>query len=299
MKVLSLTEPFATLIKEKKKHVETRGWKTNYRGELYIHASKTTISKETLQNKELMSLVDNQEMNFGFIIFKCNLVDCVYMTDEYVKEMKNKNHQEYICGEYSVGRYAWILEDITPIIPIPAKGQLSIWNYYDEFEIMDLMHDIEYGWMDKNNDKHSSIDNTFSDTYQLQSPNEIINSKVGVCWDQVELERYYFKANAWNIRTYFIVYYDQDKCPTHTFLTFQKDNKYYWFEHSWKKYLGIWQYDTMESLLLDIKNKFIMDEVKDKYQLENLCLFEYIKPSYHLSVQEFYTHCEKGNIVNI
>lgn len=31
--VLSLTEPFATLIKEKKKLIETRSWKTNYRGE--------------------------------------------------------------------------------------------------------------------------------------------------------------------------------------------------------------------------------------------------------------------------
>ena len=30
MKVLSLTEPYATLIKENKKKVETRNWKTNY-----------------------------------------------------------------------------------------------------------------------------------------------------------------------------------------------------------------------------------------------------------------------------
>ncbi len=39
MKVLSLTEPCATLIKEKIKKVETRSWKTSYRGELYINAS--------------------------------------------------------------------------------------------------------------------------------------------------------------------------------------------------------------------------------------------------------------------
>lgn len=37
MKVLSLTEPYATLIKERKKKIETRSWKTPYRGELYIH----------------------------------------------------------------------------------------------------------------------------------------------------------------------------------------------------------------------------------------------------------------------
>ncbi len=46
MKVLSLTEPYATLILESKKDVETRSWKTSYRGELYIHASMTKITKK-------------------------------------------------------------------------------------------------------------------------------------------------------------------------------------------------------------------------------------------------------------
>ena len=65
MKVLSLTEPFASLIKEKKKLVETRSWKTKYRGELYIHASLTKIPKTTLERKELMSLVQDIPLNYG------------------------------------------------------------------------------------------------------------------------------------------------------------------------------------------------------------------------------------------
>ena len=121
MKVLSLTEPFATLIKEKKKLVETRSWKTNYRGELYIHASLTKIPKSSLERKELMSLVEEKEMNFGYIICKCKLVDCIYMTKEYV---------ENICGKYEEGRYAWILEDIEPLEEkIKIKGHLGVWNY--------------------------------------------------------------------------------------------------------------------------------------------------------------------------
>lgn len=133
MKVLSLTEPCATLIKENKKRVETRSWKTSYRGELYIHASSTKIPKEWKHNKEFMELVKNTPLNFGNIICKCNLVDCIYMTKEYVENMKINNHQEYICGKYEEGRYAWILEDIEPLgKPIKAKGHLSIWNYDDE-----------------------------------------------------------------------------------------------------------------------------------------------------------------------
>lgn len=138
MKVLSLTEPYATLIQEKKKYIETRSWKTNYRGELYIHASATKISKLDLKNQELMQLVENKNMNFGHIICKCQLVDCIEMTKEYVEKMKTKNHQEYVCGEYKEGRYAWILEDIIPLEhQIPAKGHLGIWNYYSESEVMD------------------------------------------------------------------------------------------------------------------------------------------------------------------
>ena len=128
MKVLSLTEPYATLIKEKKKTIETRSWKTDYRGTLYIHASSTKMKKEDKENTQLMNLLHDIPLHYGFIIYKCTLTDCIYMTDEYVNNMKN-NPQEFICGDYQVGRYAWILQDIEILTtPIPAKGHLEIWN---------------------------------------------------------------------------------------------------------------------------------------------------------------------------
>lgn len=130
MKVLSLTEPCATLIKENIKKVETRSWKTSYRGELYIHASSTKIPKEWKEDKEFMELVKETTLNYGNIICKCNLVDCIYMTKEYVENMKNNTHQEYLCGKYEEGRYAWILENVEVLDnPIKTKGHLSIWNY--------------------------------------------------------------------------------------------------------------------------------------------------------------------------
>lgn len=133
MKVLSLTEPFATLILNGKKCIETRSWKTSYRGELYIHASMTKISKHDKNNRELMELIKDKPLNYGFIICKCKLVDCIYMTNDYIENIKQNHHQEYICGEYKEGRYAWILEDIVPLkAPIQEKGQLGIWNYPKE-----------------------------------------------------------------------------------------------------------------------------------------------------------------------
>ena len=39
MKVITIKQPWATLIAEGIKKYEFRSWKTNYRGEIYIHAS--------------------------------------------------------------------------------------------------------------------------------------------------------------------------------------------------------------------------------------------------------------------
>lgn len=128
MKVLSIKEPYASLIKEKKKKIETRSWKTNYRGELYIHASMSKSNKSNLVN-----LLDDKNLNYGKIICKCNLVDCIYMTKEFIKNIKENNYVEYICGDYKEGNYAWILEDITPLKTfINAKGRLNIWNYNEK-----------------------------------------------------------------------------------------------------------------------------------------------------------------------
>lgn len=128
MKVLSLTEPYATIIKEGKKKIETRSWKTNYRGKLYIHASSTKIPKEYKENKDLMALVDINKLNYGNIICSCELVDCIEMTDEFIASVK-LNKDKYVSGIYAKGRYAWILKNIEVLDnPIKAKGHLGIWN---------------------------------------------------------------------------------------------------------------------------------------------------------------------------
>lgn len=126
MKVLSIKEPFATLIKDGVKIYETRSWKTNYRGKIYIHASLSLSKSERVEsaNKYLKS-----EIKPGFILCKCELVDCIPMTDEFIKYI-NKDTSEYDYGLYSEGRYAWKLKVLEVLDkPIPAKGKLGIWNY--------------------------------------------------------------------------------------------------------------------------------------------------------------------------
>ena len=80
MKVLSIIEPWATLIKEKKKYIETRTWKTSYSGELYIHASKKKININDEHITELLELIPNVEI--VYILMKI-------LRKKYLKISKN------------------------------------------------------------------------------------------------------------------------------------------------------------------------------------------------------------------
>ena len=131
MKVLTIKEPFATLIMKKIKYIETRSWKTNYRGELYIHAGLAKLSSNVKKREQLSSLYSEDELKFGYIICKCRLVDCIYMTEEFIEQEKKKDIKNFVSGRFEVGRYAWVLDDVEIINPIKAKGKLGIWNYHE------------------------------------------------------------------------------------------------------------------------------------------------------------------------
>ena len=129
MKVLSLNEPYATLIKDGVKTVETRRWKTNYRGPIYIHAS---LSKSKLSGVDIAEKLLKSEEKPGFILCKCELVDCIEMTDEYLQHL-DKESDNYKCGIYAEGGYAWQLKLLEVLeAPILCKGKLGLWNYDDE-----------------------------------------------------------------------------------------------------------------------------------------------------------------------
>lgn len=165
-------------------------------------------------------------------------------------------------------------------------------------EIMRQMNQIKYGWKDKNGNIHYDVNDTFSDNYVLETPDEVLNNKVGVCWDQVELERTLFEKENVIFNTYFIVHYDNNKCPTHTFLIYKDNNSYYWYEHSWEKFRGIHSYKTEEEALKDVKNKFIKYELNNDYNNSNLCIYKYNKPKSGINCFQFYKHCEQGkNII--
>ncbi len=139
MKVLTIKQPFATLIAEGLKEYEFRTWKTKYRGEFLIHAGKGIDKKAMERYKHL-----NLEYPTGCIIAKATLTDCVYVDDKMVEILKKKDalvyygiiHKEDYKDRYekSWDGYGFKLENIQKVKPINVNGKLSFWEYEGKIE---------------------------------------------------------------------------------------------------------------------------------------------------------------------
>ncbi len=161
----------------------------------------------------------------------------------------------------------------------------------DVKQIMNTMEKIEYGFLDKlgrNIIDDDNVECIFNKVYYLMPPEELLEKKVGVCWDQVELERKLFNEKNIHNETYFIYIDDKHKLPSHTFLVYYENNKVYWFEHSWYDERGIHEYDDINSLLNDVEYKFRKSkEAKVKSNFD-VYIYRYNKPNYNISCDDFF-----------
>ncbi|RYZ51848.1 MAG: ASCH domain-containing protein [Sphingobacteriales bacterium] len=133
MKVLSLLQPWASLVVLGYKQIETRGWNTEHRGDLLIHASSGRKGKLVTSAPPFTRYIpDFEKLPFGAIIGKVQLTDVFRFTTEdlFDPQLAKLSMEEKAFGDYAPGRYGWVLED--PEIfadPIPAKGSLRLWDF--------------------------------------------------------------------------------------------------------------------------------------------------------------------------
>jgi len=132
VKVLSLLQPWASLVVMGIKKIDTRSWTTTHRGILLIHASKGkagSIFAEELPFKK--HIQDFNKLPFGAIIGQVTLIDVVRteelgMTDERINSL---TLEEKAFGDYSSGRYAWLLEDAVMFKEFfGTRGSMHLWN---------------------------------------------------------------------------------------------------------------------------------------------------------------------------
>jgi hypothetical protein len=126
MKVITIKQPWATLIAKGYKEYEFRTWKTKYRGEILIHAGKG-IDKKAMKRFEDLNLT----YPTGCIIAKANLTDCIYITEELGNILYKSNPTIYkgLISKEDWDGYGFKFENVKEIKPIYINGKLSLWDY--------------------------------------------------------------------------------------------------------------------------------------------------------------------------
>ena len=129
MKVITVKQPFATLIAAGLKEYEFRTWKTKYRGKILIHAGKN-VDKAAMKKFEILNL----DYPLGCIIAETTLTDCVKVDDKMRHELDKKNSLVYsgIIKNTEWNGYGFKLENTKKIKPINVNGKLGLWNYESE-----------------------------------------------------------------------------------------------------------------------------------------------------------------------
>ena len=122
MKALSIKQPFAWLIANGIKDIENRKWRSNYRGRLLIHASKTwdqqgyEYVKFHTMDSESQLPSERDEYDFGAIIGVVTMVDVV----------------QFHPSKWFFGPWGFVFE--LPKVfqdPKPYRGQLGIFDVPD------------------------------------------------------------------------------------------------------------------------------------------------------------------------
>lgn len=129
MKALTLTQPWATLVALGHKQVETRSWRTQYRGPIAIHAAKgfPASARQFAEVERDFGRIPSQ-LPRGAVVCIIDLVDCRPTEDVAL----GVSVLEYYLGDYTPGRWAWLFDPASLRVlenPIPARGALSLWEW--------------------------------------------------------------------------------------------------------------------------------------------------------------------------
>lgn len=128
MKALSILQPWAWLIVNGHKPVENRTWKTNFRGQVLIHAGKgldVNADNDIWNNRHPVTgeqsertagLMHPNEWERGGIVGIATITDCVTSFD----------------SAYFEGPFGFVMADAKPCTFVPWRGQLGFFDVPDD-----------------------------------------------------------------------------------------------------------------------------------------------------------------------
>ena len=129
MKVLTIREPWASLIVNGYKKYEFRSWKTNYRGKILIHTS-------SIIDRDMLDRFKDYNLDYvtGAIIGEAEIVDCILIDKDFNDKLRSDDPVVYGNSNH-VETYAWKLDNVKKYDKvIYTKGKLGLWNYEMEWK---------------------------------------------------------------------------------------------------------------------------------------------------------------------
>lgn len=226
--------------------------------ELNIHGHLHTEKLVTMGYNHINAYAANWNKDDHPVLLEDLLKSAIVQEHEYTpKELAHVTEKFEKYTSLENDQYTKILDisDWFPLCPVD--------------EAVDIMPNTELAkiaafckWMDKTfqyglriNGHWDPKRNTSSEDWDkylvVQSPQEIEKSKVGVCWDFVSYEAWYFQKNFPGVdyKTYYIQFFNDDDCPSHTILTFELNGKHYYFECSFRKFAGLYVAKSEEDII--------------------------------------------------
>lgn len=171
-------------------------------------------------------------------------------------------------------------------------------NIKTPYELLDFMSkNINYGYLGKSGRVYHFDDKDFNEKwyeeYILESDKDILKTLYGNCWDQVELERYWFEKNGYEVKTIFeIVNIDyENNYPTHSFLIFKDEKENWnWFENADFDNRVIYTFNSIDELIDNQYNKYL--KLLKNYNISNeevnkIIITEFSKPKSNISAQDY------------
>lgn len=138
MNVLTIRQPYATLIMLGVKQLETRSWQTSYRGPLVIHAAATgaRVYADQLRRLEkrlglMPTVLMGQDYPLGALLGVVELVECLPISQALIAAL---TPIEKALGWYSDPGFVWDLARAGRVRfaqPIPCGGRQGLWSLPD------------------------------------------------------------------------------------------------------------------------------------------------------------------------
>lgn len=168
-KIITLWQPWASLIALNLKHYETRSWPTNYEGPILIHAAKRPfihptsgkvlchasdqawlraleIAYETGLHNDQTKMPFAHQLPLGAVVAIANLDDCREMLSHPASApivsrptipISQQSELERAVGDWHPGRYAWELSNVQRLVePIPWRGGQGLRDAQPELQTL-------------------------------------------------------------------------------------------------------------------------------------------------------------------